>query len=75
MLIYAGSSPEYEIPDGSLYYMIIADLIPGIGNEIYFFFDDEVTFKEAKESLEFGSWLAFEVVPHSVIAFRPGMSY
>lgn len=36
MLVYAGTSPEDEIPDGSKYYMIMADLKPGIGHEIYF---------------------------------------
>lgn len=71
MLVYAGCSPEDEIPDGSNLYMIIADLAPGIGNEIYFFFDDFETFQIASDSLESGSWAGFVVVPHSKIAFRP----
>lgn len=71
MLIYAGISPEEEIPDGSCYYMIIADLFPGIGHEIYFFFDDEETYRQASDALEFGSWSGFEVVPHSKIGFLP----
>lgn len=71
MLVYAGCSPEDEIPDSSNLYMIIADLSSGIGNEIYFFFDDEETFLSASDALELGFWSGFNVVPHSRISFRP----
>lgn len=72
MLVYAGTDPEsYGIPSHNNYYLIIADLVAGIGHEIYFFFDDYDTFHQASESLELGSWCEFDVVPHSKISFRP----
>lgn len=73
MLVYAGVNPdEYmTIEDSSKYYKIICDLIPGIGHEIYFFFDDYDTFRIASDALELGFWSGFSVVPHSKIAFLP----
>lgn len=73
MLIYAGDSPEENVSpeDAKKYFMIVADLCPGIGHEIYFFFDDYDTFRQASDSLEWGSWSGFSVVPHSKIAFHP----
>lgn len=73
MLVYAGTNPDEVVsPDDALkYYLIIADLSPGIGHEFYFFFDDYDSFRIAADSLEFGSWAGFDVVPHSKIAFRP----
>lgn len=73
MLVYAGDNPgEYmSLEDSSKYFMIIADLFPGIGHEIFFFFDDYETFRDASDSLELGSWAGFSVVPHSKISFRP----
>lgn len=73
MLIYVGDSPEEAVSpeDAKKFFMIIADLSPGIGHEIYFFFDDYETFRSASDFLEMGSWSGFDVVPHSKIAFRP----
>lgn len=72
MLIYAGCTPEADgIPVENSYYMIIAYLSPGIGNEIYFFFVDYETFCYSSFHLESGSWSGFEVVPHSRISFYP----
>lgn len=71
ILVYAGTSPEDEIPDASRLYMIVADLSLEIGNEIYFLFDDLETFLSAGSALEFGSWAGFDVVPHSRIMFYP----
>ena len=74
-LVYAGTDPdEVMSPDeSSKYFMIIADLVPGIGHEIYFFFDDYDTFRAASDALELGSWSGYSVVPHSKIAFRPSV--
>lgn len=73
MLVYAGVNPleVMSVEDASSYFMIICDLVPGIGYEIYFFFDDYDSFREASDALELGSWSGFDVVPHSKIAFRP----
>lgn len=73
MLVYAGDSPEENVSpeDVEKYFMIIADLVRGKGHEIYFFFDDYDTFRQASDALEFVSWSGFSVVPHSKIAFCP----